>query len=414
MIAIVDCNNFFVSCERVFRPKLRNRAVVVLSNNDGCVVARSNEAKALGVKMGQPHFQVRGLEESGKLICCSSNYVLYGDMSRRIVGVLSRFVPRLEQYSIDECFVDMEGIPNVEEFGRELSKTVEKWTGIPVSVGIAKTKTLAKLASHFAKLYSGYQRCCLIDTDAKRLKALSLIEIGEVWGIGRKHGALLRSLGVRTALDLLNWSEARVRKSLSLPGVHTWKELQGKPIIPLERPVAKKSMTSSRSFKHPLTDFNTLHSAIADFASSIADKLRNEQSAARWISVFVATDRFNANVPYYQNSCGYRFEVATSDLRELAVAAHQCLKGVFREKAPIKRAGIYVCEIEHAAIQQSLFDTVDREKQSRLLSAIDAVRSKNGKSALRLASQGDVLELTRREKVSPRYTTHLDEIIVVK
>lgn len=414
MFAIVDCNNFFVSCERVFQPELRHKAVVVLSNNDGCVVARSNEAKAMGIKMGQPFFQVKNWVDTGQLLIRSSNYVLYGDMSRRVFSVVARHAPRMEQYSIDECFIDLTGMDDAIAFGKMLAKKVERWTGIPVSIGIAPTKTLAKVASRFAKKYTGYEGCCMIDTEEKRVKALQLTEVGDVWGIGRRTRDQLQQQGVRTAYDFSLWSSTKVRRTMALPGVQTWHELNGRPTLPIKTPAARKTITSSRSFRHSITDFDQLHAAIADFAVQAASQLRKEHSAARTITVFISTDRFNPDVVYYHNACSVQLEVSTSDMREIAAAAKRGLEAIFRPTAPIKKAGVWLSDIEHEAVQQSLFDKMDRDKQERLLQAIDNVRNKNGKQSIRLAAQSEVARMMRREHLSQRYTTDWNELLVVK
>lgn len=414
MIGIIDCNNFFVSCERVFQPKLKHRPVVVLSNNDGCVIARSNEAKALGIMMGTPYFKVRHLVSDGTLQVRSGNMALYGDMSRRVMSLVRRSVPRIEQYSIDECFMDLDNIDNLKTFGEDLAARVEKWTGIPVSIGIAPTKTLAKVGSKFAKKYRGYHHCCLIDDDTKRIKALKLTAIGDVWGIGRRHCEMLTASAVHNAFDFTLWSEAKVRGAMALPGVHTWRELRGEACIPLETPSSKKSMTSSRSFKSPITDYETMHAVIADFASMLADKLRKEHSTARTITVFLRTDRFNYDIQQYANAASLTLDVATSDLREIASAATKCLKPIWYDGVPIKKAGIYLTDIENHVTQQHLFDTVNRSRQQKLLTAIDSVRGQHGKELLRLASQTSIDTVMRHEFKSRHYTTNLDDIITVK
>lgn len=413
MIGLVDCNNFFVSCERVFNPQLEGRPVVVLSNNDGCVVARSNEAKAMGIQMGEPYFKVRHWVERGELMVRSGNLTLYGDMSRRVMSVVRRQVPRMEVYSIDECFLDLEGVPDLAAFGRRLSGMVRQWTGIPVSVGIAPTKTLAKVASKFAKKYAGYQGCCLIDTEEKRVKALQLTAVGDVWGVGRRHLPLLQLRGVRTAYDLTLWGKERVRANLALPGVRTWRELRGCPAIPMEAPSARQSITTSRSFKAPIADYGQLRALVADFASSCADKLRADKSAARTVTTYIRTDRFRTDLPQYSNAASITLDVATSDLREIVSAATQCLRNIFREGLGYKKAGVLLSDLSHGSVQAHLFDSVDREKQKRLLEAIDRVRHRNGAGALKVASQESYKKALNSEFRSPDYTTSWDDLIEV-
>lgn len=414
MVGLMDCNNFFVSCERVFQPELADKAVVVLSNNDGCVVARSNEAKALGIKMGEPYFRIRQLVERGEVLVRSGNLRLYGDMSRRVMSVAQRFVPHIEQYSIDECFLDLDGVQQPVAVCRELVKVVRQWTGIPVSVGVAPTKTLAKVASKFAKKYAGYHGCCLIDTDEKRVKALRLTPVGEVWGVGRRHLPLLLGRGVKTAYDLTCWNEDHVRHLLALPGVRMWNELRGKPMIPLEQAVAKQSITASRSFRNVITDYELLRSLIADFASICADKLRRDGSAARMVTAYIRTDRFRPDQPQYGNSDTVTLDVATSDLREIVAAATRALQSVYREGYGYKKAGVSLSGITHGCVQTHLFDTVDRERQQRLLEAVDRVREKNGVQALRVASQESFRTVMNSEHRSPDYTTRLQDVIKVK
>lgn len=413
MFGLVDCNNFFVSCERVFDPRLLDCPVVVLSNNDGCVVACSNEAKAIGIRRGVPFFRLRRLVEEGKLQVRSGNMALYGDMSRRVMSVIRRFVPRIEVYSVDECFLDLDGVAAPEELGRRLAATVQRWTGIPVSVGLAPTKTLAKVASRFAKRYPGYRGCCLIDTDAKRVKALRITDIGDVWGVGRRHVETLRAQGVQTAWDLTQWRPQRVRRVLALPGLNMWHELWGRSVIGLEPGTARKSVTSSRSFKSPLTDYEDLRAMVADFADHCADRLRRNGGAARLVTTYIRTDRFRPDLPQYANAASETLDVATSDLRELVAAAVRCLERIYRPGYGYKKAGVTLGAIESDGVQGHLFDGVDRQRQERLLAAIDRVRQKNGRDALRVASAGRVEDVARREYRSPRYTTDWSELMVI-
>ena len=414
MFGIIDCNNFFVSCERVFRPWLKSVPVVVLSNNDGCVVARSNEAKAMKIAMGTPYFKVKYLVDEGKLHVCSGNLTLYGDMSRRVMSIVSKSVPRIEVYSIDECFMDLDGISDVRQFGQQLSAKVERWTGIPVSVGVAPTKTLAKMASRFAKKYPGYKGCCVIDTEERRLKALQLTAISDVWGIGRRMSETLRQCAVTTAYDFTLWKPERIRRMFSLPAVHTWRELNGLSCIQLETPSAKQSITSSRSFKSPISDFEQLHAVVADFSALCARKLRKEKSTARLITVFIRTDRFRPDLPQYSNAASVQLDVATSDVREIATAAHKALRNIFQPHFGYKKAGVMLSQISNGAVQGNLFDTVDREKQARLLSAIDTIQRKMGNDMIRVASQESYTKVMAHEFRSPNYTTQLDELLEVK
>ena len=414
MIGVVDCNNFFVSCERVFAPKLIGRPAVVLSSNDGCVVARSNEAKAMGIAMGIPFFKVKGLVESGQLCALSSNYTLYGDMSRRVMSVIRRHVPEMEQYSIDECFIVLPEIEDYQAFGCRLSQIVEQWTGIPVSVGLAPTKTLAKLASRFAKKHKGYRGCCLIDTQEKRRKALELTNLRDVWGIGRKSAAKLEQMGLHTAWQFAHSGQKQIRKLMGVAGEETWRELNGESVLGLTMPTQRKSIQSTRSFNRPLLTTRELHTALADFCAQVAEKLRKENACARTVGIFFATDRFNPNVPFIQRTAIHSFDVATADPREFSAATRRLLEGIYTDGIPTKRAGVWVDGIEHAAIQRGLFDRVDRERQKRLLQTIDSVKLKMGRDSLRLASQEHVESIVSSELRSPSYSTKLSDILRVK
>lgn len=414
MIGVVDCDNFFVSCERVFRPQLRQKAVVVLSNNDGCVVARSNEAKKMGVKMGEPFFRLKSLEEQGLLVALSSNFELYGDMSRRVMGVVKRFVPRIEQYSIDECFIDIDGVESIELFGQQLSAIVKRWTGVPVSIGIASSKTLAKVASRFAKRYVGYKGCCVIDDEEKREKALRLTKVGDVWGIGRKYGERLRYCGVETAWDFLCWPESMVKKEFNKLGVATWRELKGESIVDLGQEKVKKTLTCSRTFKSQIYGRDELSQVLADFSSNVAGRLRREGLRAKCVSIFLATNRYRSDLPQYTASQSIYLDVATSDLREINKAVQTILRQIYREGYGFKKAGVTVSEVESGVFTQSLFDKVDRVKQERLLQTIDNIRAQEGDNAVRLAMQASVEKYMSHERRTFQYTTNILHIVKVK
>lgn len=401
MQGLVDCNNFFVSCERTVQPQLVGKAVIVLSNNDGCAIARSNEAKALGIKMGEPYFRLRHLVDAGVLHACSAHYALYEDLSRRVMQTVQQLVPHIEVYSIDECFLDLSGLSELEALGRRIAATVLAQTGIPVSVGVAPTKTLAKMGSKFAKKYTGYQGCCLIDTEEKRLKALRLTPIDDVWGIGRRCADKLRRCGIRTAYDLTRLSEEQVRGMLALPGLRTLRELNGTPAIPTRPPSPKKSLAVSRSFRKGITDFPTLRTRVADFAAACAEKLRAEHSFAPAVTTYIRTDPFRTDLPQYANSATVTLDVATDDLRELVAAATQALAAVYRPGYAYKKAGVYLDHLQHGAVCGYLFDTVDRARGRRLLDAIDHIKQRHGASALRVAAQSDSHESLRHTFLRP-------------
>ena len=420
MYALVDCNNFFVSCERVFRPGLEGKAVVVLSNNDGCVVARSNESKAMGIRMGTPFYQVSGYVERGKLEVCSSNYTLYGDMSGRVMSILADAVPKIEIYSIDEAFLVLDGI-NPEKIGPLCASTVgkvRKWTGIPVSIGVAPTKTLAKIASHFAKKYKGYHGVCMIDDDRKREKALSLTPIAEVWGIGRRIAPKLAEAGVRTALDYVRRPESWIKENYMLAGLRTWMELQGTVCIEAETETARKSICTSRSFADMLEDEDGISQKVADFAAHCALKLRQEGTAAQDVTTFLHTNRFRDDLAQYYPSATVRLDTAASNTKEIVAAALRALHTIYRPGYKYKKAGVTVSNIVPAgSVDAALFgfDPEDRARNDAISRVMDTVNGKDA-SLLRFASQksGNYASGIRSEHRSRRYSTVFDEIFEIK
>ena len=424
MYALVDCNNFFVSCERVFRPDLDGRPVVVLSNNDGCVVSRSNEAKAMGIPMGQPFFKIRGLVEAGQLVAFSSNYALYGDLSARVMSLLADAVPRIEIYSIDEAFLHLEGIDPemVPSLCRDLVDKIKKWVGVPVSIGVAPTKTLAKIASHFAKKHKGYKGVCLMDTDAKRLKALALTPIDDVWGVGRRLAPKMLTKGIKTASDFVQRPREWVGETFNINVLRTWEELQGRPCLEEERDERRKSICTSRSFADMIEDEKELQLRISDFAAMCARKLRQEGSAAYDVTAFLYTNRFRDDLKQYFPSATIRLEVAASSAQEIIGAALRGFRIVYRSGYQYKKAGVIVSNIvPEDQIQGSLFgfDDVLRHKHDKLSEVMDAVNAAaetSGNSLLRLAVQrpGHYADGIRSEFRSSLYSTSLDEIIKVR
>ena len=421
MFGLVDCNNFFVSCERVFRPDLIGKPVVVLSNNDGCVIARSNEAKALGLKMGDPLFKVRGLLEREGVAVFSSNYTLYGDMSRRVMSLLSRYTPRQDIYSIDECSLDLSGMGNGEKlhaYGKEIVRTISKGTGIPVSMGIAPTRTLAKVASKFAKQYAGYQGVAVIDTAERQAKALRLFDVGDVWGIGRRMSQRLAAAGISTAWDFTQRRADWVKRQFTVTGLRTWKELRGTPCIELEELPLQRSLCTSRSFADQgVSDRSVLEEAVANFAAECARRLRERGACAGQVMVFAYTSRFRTDESSDVIQQNMSLTVATNDPRELIKAALDGLRAHYKEGIYwYKKAGVVCYDLMPAgAVQTHLFDTMDRMKQKKLLEAIDAINHKNGTSTVRVASQGDLPNFGLRTAfLSRRFTTNLNEVIEVK
>ena len=422
MFGLVDCNNFYCSCERVFNPALRTSPVVVLSNNDGCVIARSNEAKALGIEMGAPFYKVKAFLERNKVAVFSSNYTLYGDMSRRVMMLLAGFTPALTQYSIDEAFIDLSGFGEGEalrSYGRQIVCTIGRGTGIPVTLGIAPTKTLAKVAAKYGKRYKGYGGVCLIDTEEKRIKALKGLPVADVWGIGRRTVGKLEYHGVHTAWDFTQRSESWVRRELTVTGVRTWRELQGESYIDIEELPQKKSICTSRSFPDQgLSRLGPLEEAIAHFASSCSRKLKEQDSCCRAVTVFAYTSRFRTDAPSSAINRTATLTVPTNDLRELVSVAVGALRSQWDASATFfyKKAGVIVWDIcPSGAVQGDLFDTVDRAKQARLAAAIDAINRKNGYNTVKVAVQGtDTSWRMKHEHESGKYTTNIDDVIKVK
>jgi DNA polymerase V len=415
MFGLVDCNNFFASCERVFDPGLNGKPIIVLSNNDGCVIARSQEAKDLGIPMGEPVYKIREVIKKGQVMVFSSNYVLYGDMSGRIMSTLASLAPKIEIYSIDEAFLHLDGIQDLPAYGKKIVQITTKNTGIPVSLGIAPTKTLAKLANYFAKKYPDYQRVCLMDTDEKRIKALQLTPVGEIWGVGRKSRKTLEYYGINTAFDLTQKSRSWIRKNLTVTGERMWLELQGIPAIKEDNDPEKQQICTSRSFGEPIGDFVPLMEGIANFAASCSRKLRKQHSLTRMVIVFISTSGYKAEAQYYQSQLT-TLSFPTNDTSEIISYCHMALEKIYKEGYAFKRAGVIVSGlIPETSLQPDLFDEKDREKQRRLSRVMDEIVKKNGTDNIKIAAQGDGKSwASKREFTSKRFTTNLDEIIEVK
>ncbi len=422
MIGLVDCNNFFVSCERVFRPELRDRPVVVLSNNDGCAVALSNEAKALGLKRGDPYFKFKAVADMHGIAILSGNHKLYGDMSRRVMNTLRWLLPdaELEVYSIDEAFMHIpDKIGDNAGYGRYVVATVLRNTGIPVSIGISSTKTLAKIAARFAKKVNGYRGCCVIDDEEKRIRALQLTEVGDVWGIGRRFAPKLRTYGIPTAYALSVLSRQQIHTLMNIDGERTWRELNGEPCISSENTsVHKHTITSSRSFASDISDFEALRMAVCNFAAITGRKLRKEHCFASELEVWVCTNRFHENDPQYYNSASVRLGDATDDTSAIATAATEALRTVFRTGFAYKKAGLTLTKICNSdGVQLSLFaDVAEIGKRHRLMRIVDSINASSAShDKIRIASAGEGLgTLTRHEHGPKLYSTRLADIIHVR
>lgn len=420
MIGLIDCNNFFVSCERLFRPDLLGKPVVVMSNNDGCAVAMSNEAKALGVKRGIPVYQIKQLISRHNITTLSGNHRLYGDISSRVMATISSIVPDIEIYSIDEAFINFQGYPEsaIETLGRNIVRKVRRDVGIPTSIGIAATKTLAKIASHFAKKYNGYRGVCIIDSDEKRLKALELSPIHEVWGIGRRLSRKLIEIGIYTAADLASLPLQRVNLLMNIAGQRTWRELNGEQCsdIDVEDP-DRKQMCRSRSFSNSLNDIDQLCEAISYFCDSICRKLRETGCCAGSVTVFIQTNSFRSDLPQYYGNSTIDLDEATDDTMTVTKTSLRILKSIFREGYGYKRAGVIMNDIiPRHAVQQSLFAIPgEREKRQRLMQIIDRLNnSAEISDKIHLAYSTPNNTRVRQDNLSPFYSTRLSDIITVR
>lgn len=425
-LALVDCNNFYASCEKVFNPALKRVPVVVLSNNDGCIIARSAEAKAMGVPMGAPYFKCRAMLERAGTRVFSSNYALYGDMSARVMRTLAEFTPELEVYSIDEAFLDLTRLPESPvDTGLRLRRTVLRHTGIPVSVGIGPTKTLAKIANRLAKKTPGSSGVWDVRDPAEAARALRATEVEDVWGIGRKHARRLRARGVVTAWDFSRLDRDWVKKHMTVVGLQILLELRGQPCHGLERGEAnKKSIVSSRSFGSPVTRLDHLREALSCYVTRAAEKLRRQGSVASHVLVFLQTNKFHKGAPQYSNAEGQALEAGTCHTPELIGAALRTLERIFRPGYSYKKCGVMLSGIEpENGRQLSLLRLPPdhRPAERPLMSTLDRLNARWGRDTVYFASTGtkgqDGKErpwAMRRELRSPRYTTAWTELPVVR
>lgn len=420
--ALVDCNNFYASCEKLFRPDIQHAAVVVLSNNDGCVVARSKEAKALGIKMGVPAFQIRDLLDSGQVLAFSSNYPLYADMSARVMTTLEQLAPAVEIYSIDEAFLDLTGVnycTDLTVFGQQIRHRILQWLGISVCVGIAPTKTLAKLANHAAKKWQ--KTAGVVDLSAKerQRKLMSLLPVAEVWGIGGKLTAKLNQLGIYSALDLADASPAFMRQQFSVVVSRIVQELNGESCLELEQLApAKKEIVSSRSFGERIICKQQMQEAISEYVSRACQKLRKERQQAKQLSVFLRTCPFSDHIkdPYYANSISTSLNQPSADTRDFMSLASKLLDKIWRDGYRYAKAGVMLSDFyDDGVYQGSLFEPAQPSYHNKtLMSTIDKLNS-SGKGKIWFASQGIKQDWSmKRGMLSPRYTTHWQELPKVK
>ena len=423
MFALVDCNNFYASCERAFNPALRLRPVVVLSNNDGCIIARSEEAKALGIQMGTPEFKCRDLLKQHDVSVFSSNYALYGDMSSRVMRLLGKLAPEIEVYSIDEAFLDMTSFTrfNLADYAQHIRKTVRLHTGIPVCVGIAPTKTLAKIANRIAKKNPEYQGVCVLSTTEEIQAALNRTKVEDIWGIGRQWSKLLQAKRIETAADMAAAPAPWIRKNLHIVGARIQAELQGKSCLEMElvRP-AKQSICTSRSFGRSVSTPVELQQAVATFAGKCAVKLRKENSLASMLTVFIATSPFDDSGNRYWGTRTAALPHSTNDSRTILRAADKILDGIFRDGKAYKKAGVIVSGLVpkgSGSKTLSLFpeeEPVQNERDARLMQAMDAINKRYGRGTVHLAAENSDAWKPNQERLSSCYTTQWNDIIEVK
>ncbi|MDG1337275.1 MAG: Y-family DNA polymerase [Flavobacteriaceae bacterium] len=419
MFALIDCNNFYASCERVFQPHLNGKPVVILSNNDGCVIARSNEAKSLGIPMGAPAFKYKEVFQKNKVQIFSSNFTLYGDISNRVMSIISRYVPDVEIYSIDEAFIKFDGFSEDEtnEKCRVLIKTILKWTGIPVSIGLAPTKSLAKVANRIAKKYStktnGFYS---INSNEKRIKALKNISAGDIWGIGFQNEKKLFKVNVKSGIDFVNLPDQWVKKNMSILGLKLKKELEGIPTLNIEEgKIDKKSIATTRSFESEISSLNDLIERITTFSVVASKKLRRQNSECNMISVFIRSNPFKQNDDKYHFSLTGSLPFSTNSSIEISKFAVKLLNKIYSKNKSYKKAGIILMGLSPQSSHQfSLFDQ-NIDKQKKLMRSIDNIDNKYGLYKVRLASQDQKrIWKMKRQKLSRNYTTEIDEVLIVK
>lgn len=413
MIALADCNNFYVSCERVFRPDLEGKPVVVFSNNDGCVISRSNEAKLLGIEMGEPAYKREQFFKENNVTCFSSNYALYGDMSQRVMDIMRLEVSEIEVYSIDEAFLNLEDVTDLYGFAKSVREKLLRSTGIPVSIGVGSTKTLAKIANKEAK----HEGVFIIENEFVQNAILKSTPIQKVWGIGRQYQKLLLKHQIDNAYLFAQMDSAWVKKNMSVNGLRTQKELLGTPCISIEKvSSSKKVIATTRSFGKKLSTIEPIKEAVAFYAVRCAEKLRKQGSAANFLTVFIHTNRFNQYEKFYYNSQTAVLPIASNSNTLLVKAAHKALGAIFLPDLKYQKAGVIVSGIvPDNQLQGNLFCEGDRVRQNKLSEVSDKINQRYGRDTLRLAAQGNGKEWKhKQEKLSKNYTTKLSDIIQVK
>lgn len=419
MWAVLDADSFFCSVEKVFHPGLDGKPVCVLSSNDGIIVALTREAKALGLKRGDPCHQVRDIIGKGHVTVFSGNMMLYAAMSERIAGIIRSSLDNCIQYSIDESFVNLAGYEkhhNLETSLREVAQKIKLWTDIPVSVGIAPTKTLAKIGSRFAKNYRGYHSVCMIDSDEKRRKSLSMTQLSDIWGLGRRTCGKLSSLGISSPLEFADKDISWVRRNFTKPGIQTWLELNGHPCIDICEDTWRQSITTSRSFGTMVTDKEMLKASVASFAASCAGKLRAQKSLTSCVSVFISSNPFREDLPQYMNMATRILDIPTADTMEITAAALALTESLYRPGIQYKKTGVILDRISCGAYQQDMFDSIaNRPQRLELSKAVDSLNCRFGVKSVHLAVEGNSGDAwhVRADHRSQNYLTDINGLLTI-
>jgi len=416
-IALIDCNNFYASCERIFNPKLIGKPIVVLSNNDGCIIARSKEAKKLGIKMGEPYFKAKNIIEKNKVEVFSSNYSLYGDISQRVMETLSSFSSEVEIYSIDEAFLGLNGFENYElkTYCNHIRQTINKWVGIPVSIGVGPTKTLSKIANNLAKKNSNYKGVCILENKIEIKKALQQTSIEDVWGIGRRLSIFLKKYNIDTAHHFSEMDRGWIRKNMGVVGEKTYLELNGVSCLDLELvPSDKQSCCVSRSFSRPIEKLFDLEESISTYGSRVSEKIREEGLVAESMSIFVLTNHFNRREKQYSNSIKLHLPFPTNNSIKIVKRSLEGIRKIYRPGYKYKKAGIILYGLSRQNVTKGLLD-YDREASDSIMQTIDKINNRYGGETIKIASEGiKKIWKMKRENVSPCYTTRFDELVEVK
>ena len=416
-IALIDCNNFYASCERIFNPRLIGKPIVVLSNNDGCIITRSAEAKELGIKMGEPYFKAKKIIDKNNVRVFSSNYSLYGDISQRVMETLARFASDVEIYSIDEAFLGLNGFENYElsKYCKYIRRTIKQWVGIPVSIGVSTTKTLSKIANNLAKKNKEYDGVCILKSWFDINEALKLTPIEDVWGIGRRLSIFLKKYKINTAYDFTQLDKGWIRKNMGVVGEKTFLELCGVSCIELELiPSDKKSCCVSRSFSKPVEKIDDLEESVSSYGTRVAEKIREEGLVAESMSIFVLTNYFNRKEKQYSNSIKLQLPYPTNNSIKIVKRALEGIKKIYRQGYRYKKAGVILYGLTKAKQTRGLLD-YDRESSDSIMNTLDRINERYGSSTIRLASEGvDKSWSMRRESVSPCYTTRFDDLVEAK